>query len=140
MSRDDALRLADEKELDLVEISPNVSPPVCKIMDYDKYRFEQNKKAKLTKKKQKAGILKEIWVTPQTEKHDYEVKLKQVINFLEHGCKVKIAVKFRGRQILYKEFGIKLLENFQKDIETKGFVEIKPKFEGKNLVMLISPK
>lgn len=136
----EALRLGEEAGLELVEISPNSTPPVCKIMDYGKYRFEQKKKEKDNKKKQKIVQVKELTMSPAIEKHDYEVKLKHAMGFLEDGDKVKFTVKFRGREIAHKEMGEAILERFQNDLAELGAPEKKPVLEGKRMMLIIAPK
>ena len=136
----DALKLAEELELDLVEISPNADPPVCKIIDYQKFLYQQKKKLKEIKAKTTKVILKEIRFGPNTDEHDYHFKLKHAQKFLEEGSKVKAYVFFKGRTILYKEKGEILLLKFAQDLEDDGKVEQLPKLEGKRMIMLISPK
>lgn len=136
----DALRLAEGMELDLVEISPNADPPVCKIVDYQKFLYQQKKKLKEIKAKTTKVILKEIRFGPNTDEHDYNFKLKHAQKFLEEGAKVKAYVFFKGRTILYKEKGEILLLKFAQDLEDDGKVEQLPKLEGKRMIMLISPK
>ena len=125
----DALRKSEEAGLDLVEISPNATPPVCKIMDYGKYRYEQSKKEKDSKKKQHVVILKEIRLRPRTEDHDFEFKVKHARKFLEQKNKVKFTVMFRGREMAYKEFGNKLLDRVEEDLSDIAKVEGEKKFE-----------
>ncbi len=132
--------MAFEDNMDLVEISPNADPPVCKVMDYGKYLFEQNKKAQAAKKKQKLVLIKEIKFRPGTEKGDYQVKLKSLTKFLEEGNKTKITVRFRGREMAHREIGMELLQRVEKDLLELGSVEQYPKFEGRQMVMVISPK
>jgi translation initiation factor IF-3 len=136
----DALRLAQEKGYDLVEVSPNAKPPVCKIMDYGKYKYELSKKAKDAKKKQHSLHLKEMRFRPKTEDHDYTFKMKHIREFLSHGSKVKVFVEFRGREMTHKEFGQKVMDRLQADLTDVGIVEQKPKMEGRNLTMIIVPK
>lgn len=140
VSISDALRLARELELDLVEISPNADPPVCKIIDLQKFLYQQKKKQKETKAKTIKVIIKEIRFGPNTDDHDYNFKLKHAINFLEDGSKVKAFVFFKGRSILYKEQGEILLLRFAQDLEEYGKVEQLPKLEGKRMIMTISAK
>lgn len=140
MSTADALRLARELELDLVEISPNADPPVCRIIDFQKFLYQQKKKQKEIKAKTVKVIIKEIRFGPNTDDHDYNFKLKHAINFLEDGSKVKAFVFFKGRSILYKEQGEILLLRFAQDLEEYGKVEQLPKLEGKRMIMTISPK
>ena len=136
----DALRMAQSLELDLVEISPNADPPVCKIIDYQKYLYQLKKKQKELKAKTVKVVVKEIRFGPQTDEHDYNFKLKHAINFLEEGSKVKAFVFFKGRSILYKEQGEILLLRFANELEEYGKVDQLPKLEGKRMIMFISPK
>ncbi len=136
----DALKLAEELELDLVEISPNSDPPVCKIIDYQKFLYQQKKKLKEMKAKTTKVVVKEIRFGPNTDEHDYNFKLKHAKKFLDEGAKVKAYVFFKGRTILYKEKGEILLLRFAQDLEEEGKVEQLPKLEGKRMIMLISPK
>jgi translation initiation factor IF-3 len=136
----EALRLAHELELDLVEISPNADPPVCKVIDFQKFLYQQKKKQKEIKAKTVKVIIKEIRFGPNTDDHDYNFKLKHAVNFLEDGSKVKAFVFFKGRSILYKEQGEILLLRFAQDLEEYGKVEQLPKLEGKRMIMTISPK
>lgn len=140
MSLQDALRKADEAELDLVEISPNADPPVCKIIDYKKFLFEQKKKQKELKSKQTKVVIKEIRMGPNTEEHDFNFKLKHAKSFLESGAKVKAYVFFRGRSIVFKDRGEILLLKFAQELEEYGTVEQLPKLEGKKMIMMINPK
>tara|TARA_Y100000996_G_scaffold407542_1_gene385262 strand:- start:16 stop:507 length:492 start_codon:yes stop_codon:yes gene_type:complete len=135
-----ALQLATDENLDLVEIVPNQSPPVCRIMDYGKYKFEQSKKAHSAKKKQKQTQVKEIKFRPNTEEADYQVKLKNLIKFLTAGDKAKITMRFRGREIAHQVIGRDFLERIQKDLEDHGTVEQLPSFEGRQMVMVMAPK
>ncbi len=127
-------------ELDLVEISPNADPPVCKIIDYQKFLYQQKKKQKELKAKTQKVVLKEIRFGPQTDEHDYQFKLKHAINFLEDNAKVKAFVFFKGRSILFKEQGEILLLRLAQDLESYGKVEQMPKLEGKRMIMFIAPK
>ncbi len=136
----DALKLADELELDLVEISPNADPPVCKIVDFQKFLYQQKKKQKEIKAKTTKVVVKEIRFGPNTDDHDYNFKLKHAINFLEDGSKVKAFVFFKGRSILYKEQGEILLLRFAQDLEEFGKVEQLPRLEGKRMIMTIAAK
>jgi translation initiation factor IF-3 len=140
MSLGDALRLADEMELDLVEISPNADPPVCKIIDYQKFLYQQKKKQKEIKANAAKIIVKEIRFGPNTDDHDYNFKLKHAINFLEEGAKVRAYVFFKGRSILFKEQGEKLLERFVNDLDEYGKVDQTPRLEGKRMIIILSPK
>lgn len=134
-----ALKSAEEAALDLVEISPNADPPVCRVMDYGKYRFEQNKRLTSGKKKQKQTQVKEIKFRPVTDVGDYDVKIKKLRKFLENNDKVKITVRFRGREMLHRQLGFDLLSRIEKDLADLGTVEQHPKLEGRQMVMVISP-
>lgn len=136
----EARSIADELELDLVEISPNAEPPVCKILDYQKYLYQQKKKAKEIKAKSTKVVVKEIRFGPQTDDHDYNFKLKHAVGFLQEGAKVKAYVFFKGRSILFKEQGEVLLLRFANDLEDYGKVEQMPLLEGKRMIIMISPK
>ena len=140
MSIQDALRLADKMELDLVEISPNADPPVCKIIDYQKYLYQQKKKQKELKAKATKIVVKEIRFGPNTDDHDYNFKLKHAVRFLEEGSKVRAYVFFKGRSILFKEQGELLLLRFASDLEEYGKVEQLPRLEGKRMIISLSPK
>jgi len=135
-----ALELAKKEDLDLVEIVPNQKPPVCRIMDYGKYKFEQSKKAHSAKKKQKITQVKEIKFRPNTEEADYQVKLKSLIKFLTGGDKTKITMRFRGREIAHQVIGRDFLDRIQKDLDEYGIVEQIPSFEGRQMVMVMAPK
>lgn len=126
--------------LDLVEVSPTAEPPVCKILDFDKYRYDQRKKTAVSKKKQKQSQIKELKYSVRIEEADYQVRLRNLIRFLESGDKVKVTLRFRGREMVHQELGIQLLERLQADAEPYGEVESKPKLEGRQFVMLIGPK
>jgi translation initiation factor IF-3 len=136
----DALNMADEQELDLVEISPKANPPVCKIMDYKKFLFEQKKKQKEMKAKTAKIVVKEIRLGPNIDDHDFNFKLKHAINFLQDGAKVKVDVFFKGRSIVYKEKGEYVLLKFAQELEDCGKVEQLPRLEGKRMIMIIAPK
>ena len=140
MSIQDALRLADKVELDLVEISPNADPPVCKIIDYQKFLYQQKKKQKEIKAKAAKIVVKEIRFGPNTDEHDYNFKLKHAMKFLEEGAKVRAYVFFKGRSILFKEQGEVLLLRFANDLEDYGKVEQLPRLEGKRMIISFSPK
>ncbi len=135
----DALAMAEEAELDLVEIVPNAKPPVAKIMDYGKYKFEQSKKAHEARKNQKQTKVKEVKFRPGTEEGDYNVKLNNLKKFLENGDKAKITLRFRGREIAHNDLGRELLERIKGDLEDYGVVEQFPKMEGRQMVMMMSP-
>ena len=136
----EAIRLADEMELDLIEISPKADPPVCRIADYQKFLYQQKKKAKEIKAKQVKVVIKEIRFGPQTDDHDYNFKLKHAENFLKEGAKVKAYVFFRGRSIVFKEQGEILLLRFANDLEEFARVELMPKLDGKKMNMILAPK
>jgi translation initiation factor IF-3 len=140
ISADEARKLAFDADLDLVEISPNADPPVCKIMDFGKYQFEQSKKLQIAKKKQKQIQVKEIKFRPGTEEGDYQVKLKSLIKFLSEGDKTKITVRYRGREMAHRELGMDVLKRIEKDLEELATVEQFPKLEGRQMVMVMSPK
>ena len=132
--------MADEFELDLVEIVPTAEPPVCRIMDYGKFVFEQNKKKHAAKKKQKQIQVKEIKIRPGTEESDYQIKLRNLIKFLNQGDKVKVTLRFRGREMAHQELGAKMLKRIETDLEKFGSVEQFPKMEGRQMVMVMGPK
>ena len=134
-----ALKLAQERELDLVEIAPTAEPPVCKILDYQKYVYQQKKKAKEQKSNASKVVIKEIRFGPQTDEHDYQFKLNHAKSFLQEGSKVKAYVFFRGRSILFSEQGEKLLLRFAVELEEYGKAEQMPKLEGKRMIMMIAP-
>ncbi|WP_121965569.1 translation initiation factor IF-3 [Myroides sp. N17-2] len=136
----DAMRLAEELELDLVEISPNAEPPVCKITDYNKFLYEQKKREKILKAKSTQITVKEIRFGPQTDEHDYEFKKKNAVKFLKEGSKLKAFVFFKGRSIIYKDQGQILLLRLAQDLEEFGKVETMPVLEGKRMTMFIAPK
>jgi translation initiation factor IF-3 len=139
-SLQEALKIADELELDLVEISPNADPPVCKVIDYQKFLYQQKKKQKEIKAKTAKIVVKEIRFGPNTDVHDYNFKLKHAQSFLQDGAKVKAFVFFKGRSILYKEQGEILLLRLAQDLEELGKVEQLPKLEGKRMSILLTPK
>ena len=134
-----ALEMAEEVGLDLVEISPNANPPVCKIMDFGKYKYEQQKREAEARKKQKTIEVKEVKFRPNTDIHDYEVKMRNVFKFLENGDKVKITLRFRGREMAHQNLGRELLERVAGDVKEIGKVENMPKMEGRQMVMMIGP-
>jgi len=139
VATEEALRIASESQLDLVEISPNAKPPVCRVMDYGKFKFEQNKKAHQAKKKQKQIQVKEIKFRPGTEQGDYNVKLRKLTEFLKDGDKTKITIRYRGREMQHKELGAQLLNRIEADLSEYGDVEQRPKMEGRQLIMVLSP-
>jgi translation initiation factor IF-3 len=140
LTLEQALEAAYEKSLDLVEVSPTAEPPVCRIMDYGKYVFEQNKKSHEAKKKQKQIQVKEVKFRPGTEEGDYQVKLRNLVRFLEGGDKTKVTLRFRGRELRHRELGAKLLERVRDDLEELGSVEQFPKMEGRQMTMVLAPK
>jgi translation initiation factor IF-3 len=140
VSTKEALEVAISKELDLVNIAPQASPPVCKIMDYGKYMFELAKKDKEARKKQKTISIKEVRISPSIEDHDLNFKVKNATKFLKDGDKVKVSVKFRGREMNYTSLGQKVLGRFAESVEEFGVVEKKPKLEGKSMIMILTPK
>ncbi len=136
----EAQRIAEEADLDLVEIVPNADPPVCRVMNYGKFKFEQSKKAQQSRKKQKQVQIKEVKFRPGTEEGDYQVKLRNVTRFLNEGDKAKITIRFRGREMMHQERGAQLLERIEADLGSIGIVEQRPKLEGRQMVMVLSPK
>ncbi len=135
----DAINRAREKGLDLIEIAPNVKPPVCKIMDMGKYKYDAQKKANKAKKKQKKIELKEIKLRPVTEIHDYSFKMKNAQKFLAKGDKVKFTIRFKGRELQHPSLGSDLMKKIKQDIQSIGKVELQPKFDGKQMIMIIQP-
>ncbi|SEF70844.1 translation initiation factor IF-3 [Caloramator fervidus] len=135
-----ALEIAEEKQLDLVLIAPQAKPPVCKIMDYGKFIYEQQKKEKEAKKKQKTITVKEIRITPNIDEHDLNVKAKNAEKFLKDGDKVKVTVKFRGREAEHSHLGEDVLKRFAEKLSEVGVIEKQPKLEGKNMIMILTPK
>lgn len=133
------MQLAEEAGLDLVEISPNAKPPVCKVMDFGKFKYETQKKDSETRKKQKIIEVKEIKFRPNTDTHDYDVKMRNVVRFLENGDKVKVTMRFRGREMAHQYLGLELLKRVAADVEELGKVENMPRLEGRQMVMLIGP-
>jgi translation initiation factor IF-3 len=136
----EGIRLAREEGLDLVEISPTADPPVCKILDIGKYKYELQKKKAVARKNQKVVEVKEIKLRPVTGENDYQVKLKSARRFLEEGDKVKVTLRFRGREIAHTELGTKMIERMRDDLQELGKVEANPKMEGKQLMMILAPK
>jgi translation initiation factor IF-3 len=135
-----AMMLAEEAGLDLVEISPNAEPPVCKIMDFGKFKYEQQKREAEARKKQKIIEIKEIKFRPGTDDHDYDVKMRSVLKFLDEGDKVKITLRFRGREMAHQQLGMDLLNRVAADVAATGKIESMPKLEGRQMVMMIAPK
>jgi translation initiation factor IF-3 len=136
----DALKMSEESGLDLVEVSPEAKPPVCRIMDYGKFKFQVSKRKAAARKKQKQIQIKEIKLRPATEEADYQVKLRNIMKFLEQGDKAKITIRFRGREMSHPELGMKLLHRMVADAGEEGVVEQHPKFEGRQIVMVLGPK
>lgn len=140
VSRAQALQMALDAQLDLVEVSPTADPPVCRIMDFGKFLFEQNKKAHAAKRKQKQIQLKEVKFRPGTEEGDYQVKIRNLIRFLQEGDKAKVTMRFRGREMAHQEVGRELLMRVQQDLAAHAVVEQNPLMEGRQMVMMFSPK
>lgn len=136
----DALRRAEEAGLDLVEISPNAAPPVCRVMDFGKYQYEESKRKHAAKRKQKQIQIKEVKFRPGTDVGDYQTKLRNLIRFLEEGNKAKITLRFRGRELAHQELGIEMLKRLENDLKDYGVVEQHPRMEGKQMVMVFNPK
>ena len=136
----DALARAEEEGMDLVEIAPQAEPPVCRIMDWGKYRFEQSKKAQAARKKQKQTQIKEVKFRPGTDDHDYDVKMRNLRRFIDEGDKVKVTLRFRGREMAHQELGLELLQRVEKDMAEETVVEQRPRMEGRQMVMMLSPK
>lgn len=132
--------LAEEAEVDLVEIAPTAKPPVCRLMDYGKFRYQESKKKHEAKLKQKQIQIKEVKFRPNTDEGDYNIKLRNLISFLEEGDKAKITLRFRGREMAHQEFGIRLLERVRDDLEAHAIVEQFPRMEGRQMVMVLSPR
>ncbi len=140
VSSRDARRISEEAGLDLVEISPDAKPPVCRVMNFGKYAYQQSKRKAAAKKKQKQVHLKEIKMRPATEEADYQVKLRSITRFLGEGDKAKITIRFRGREMTHPELGMQLMERIIGDLVDHGIVEQRPKLEGRQMVMVIGPK
>ncbi len=136
----DALRMAETAEVDLVEIAPTAKPPVCRLMDYGKFRYQEQKRLHDAKTKQKVIQVKELKFRPGTDEGDYQVKLKNLIRFLEEGDKAKITLRFRGREMAHQEFGMRQLERIKADVEAFAQVETMPKLEGRQMIMVLSPR
>ena len=136
----EALAMAEEQDVDLVEISPGAEPPVCRIMDYGKYRFEQNKKLAAAKKKQKQIQVKEVKFRPGTDVGDYQIKLRNLIRFLDEGDKAKVTIRFRGRELSHKDLGMDLLKQIETDLQDHAAVEQFPKMEGRQMIMMLAPR
>ncbi len=140
MTIEDAIAKAYEQDMDLVEVAPNSEPPVCRIMDYGRFVFEQNKKQHANRRKQKQMQVKEIKFRPGTDEADYQIKLKKLVKFLEEGDKTKVSLRFRGREMLHQELGQQLLKRVRDDLEELAAVEQMPKLEGRQMVMMLGPK
>ena len=136
----EALKLADEAEVDLVEIAPQADPAVCRLMDFGKFRYQRQKKAHDAKLKQRTIQLKEVKFRPGTEENDYQVKVRNIVRFLNEGDKAKVTMRFKGREIAHQEFGMQMLERIRADLENDAVVEQVPKLEGRQLVMVLAPK
>ena len=136
---ENARRMADESDLDLVELVPNADPPVCRIMDYGKFKFSRDKKAQQTRKKQKQIHVKEIKFRPGTDERDYQTKLRNLVKFLSEGDKTKVTVRFRGREMAYQERGLMMLQRVEADLREYGAIEQQPKPEGRQIVMVLAP-
>lgn len=140
VSLDEALRSAGEASLDLVEIVPHAEPPVCRVMDYGKFRFEQNKQTQVARKKQKQIQVKEIKFRPGTEEGDYQVKMRKLVTFLNGGDKAKVTIRFRGREMAHQDRGVQLLSRIESELSEHAMVEQRPKLEGRQMVMVFAPK
>ncbi|MDI3534558.1 MAG: translation initiation factor [Thermosediminibacterales bacterium] len=140
MQTKQALKLAREKQYDLVKVAPQAKPPVCRIMDYGKYKYEQSKKEKEARKKQKVINIKEIRMSPNIEEHDFQVRVRNALRFLKDGNKVKATIRFRGRQITHSALGQEVLERLAEELKDFGVIERKPKVEGRNMIMILAPK
>lgn len=140
MQTRDALRMAVEQHLDLVEVAPKAKPPVCRIMDFGKYRYEQQKREKEARKKQKVITIKEVKLRPNIEQHDFDVKLKNAVRFLEDGDKVKVTIMFRGRELSHPELGKEILDRVAEQLKDNVTIERDAKLEGKNMIMILAPK
>ena len=140
VSYDDAIKRADEAGLDLVEVSPDADPPVCKIMDYGKYKYQAQKKAAEARRNQKIVQIKEIKMRPAIDEHDYNVKMRSIRRFFEDGDKVKVTLRFRGREMAHQELGMDVLQRVKGDLETIAKVEAEPRLEGRQMVMVLAPR
>ena len=140
LDTDTALAMAEESGLDLVEVSPNGKPPVCKILDYGKLKYQEQKKASEARKRQKTVDVKEIKMRPNIDTHDYEVKMRNVVKFLEGGDKVKVTMRFRGREMAHQELGMDVLNRVREDVNELSKVEAMPKMEGRQMIMVLAPK
>ena len=140
MTLRDARKIAEEKNLDLVNVAPTARPPVCRIMDYGKFKYEQSKKEKEARKNQKVVLIKEVRMTPNIEDHDFQVKLKNVVKFLQDGDKVKVSIRFRGREITHASIGQQLLMKLAEAASEFGIIERAPRLEGRSMIMILIPK
>ncbi len=140
LSRDEALALAEESGLDLVEIQPTADPPVCRVMDYGKFKFEAQKKANAAKKKQKIVEIKELKFRPTTDDGDYNIKLRNLRRFLEDGDKVKVNIRFKGREMSHQELGMAMAARIEKDLADEVIIEQRPRLEGRQMIMMVAPK
>ena len=140
LTRDEALRLAEDSGLDLVEIQPNADPPVCRIMDFGKFRFEQQKKASAARKKTKQQEIKEVKFRPTTDEGDYQIKLRNMRRFIEEGDKIKITVRFKGREMAHTELGVAMIQRLEADLKEEITIESRPRLEGRQMVMMVAPK
>jgi translation initiation factor IF-3 len=136
----DALRMAEEAGLDLVEISPNADPPVCKILDFGKWKYQEEKKKNAARKKQKVIEVKEIKLRPGIDDHDFQIKMRSMVRFLEEGDKVKVTLRFRGREMVHQELGVKVLDRVKEEMDARAKVEQFPRLEGRQMVMVLAPK
>ena len=140
LTRDEALAMAEEAGLDLVEIQPTADPPVCRIMDYGKFKFEAQKKANAAKKKQKIVEIKELKFRPTTDDGDYNIKLRNLRRFLEEGDKVKVNIRFKGREMAHQELGLQMAARIEKDLADEVVIEQRPRLEGRQMIMMVAPK
>jgi translation initiation factor IF-3 len=140
LSRDEALSMAADAGMDLVEIQPNADPPVCRIMDFGKFKFEQQKKLQAAKKKQKQVEIKELKFRPSTDDGDYQIKLRNLRRFIEEGDKVKVTVRFRGREMAHTELGLAMTQRLEADLGDEVTIESRPRLEGRQMVMMLAPK
>jgi translation initiation factor IF-3 len=140
LDRNEALDIARERGLDLVEVAPNARPPVCRIMDYGKFKYEESKKAKRAKQKQHQQRVKTVKFRPKTEEHDYSFKKKHIIEFLDEGAKVKVVVMFRGREMAHLELGERIIQRLLEDLQDVAMLDDDPKLEGRNLTLMVSPR
>jgi translation initiation factor IF-3 len=140
VSRDEALQMADDAGLDLVEIQPNAEPPVCRIMDFGKFKFELQKKASAAKKKQKTVEIKELKFRPTTDDGDYNIKMRNLRRFLEEGDKVKVNIRFKGREMAHQELGLEMAKRIETDLADEVIIESRPRLEGRQMIMMIAPR